>query len=101
MPMLLRMRLSTILLAGLFTNAAVIAAFAGLMYAAGPDCLVFHDDDTHFGNGTRPLFYERVLWISMHSFTTIGYGSGFPSCTSTQLVLPKDRTQVLRILFSC
>jgi hypothetical protein len=61
MPMLLRMRLSTILLAGLFTNAAVIAAFAGLMYAAGPDCLVFHDDDTHFGNGTRPLFYERVV----------------------------------------
>ena len=83
-PRLLRTGLPLILLGGLIMNMAVICLFAGLLYAAGEDCIAFHDD----ANGTRNAqFYERVIWVSMHSFTTIGYGSGFPTCHTTEFLI--------------
>jgi hypothetical protein len=60
--------------------------------AAPSTCLQFHDDASPVLNGTsidqtisRP--FHRVLWLSVHTFTTIGYGSSYPTCISTEVLV--------------
>ena len=95
-PAILQAPLRWILPCGLLANATVILVFAGLMYATPYECLYFYNDpsdrdpSTH-GNATHPEFgsqeYLRIIWFSMHSFTTIGYGSAFPTCASTEILV--------------
>ena len=104
-PSLLRTPMAGIIVGGLFTNALVITLYAAFMYAAPISCLYFHDDPGDLdpveverliasGNATAEMHsafgsqkFSRVLWFSMHSFTTIGYGSAFPTCFGTELLV--------------
>lgn len=63
--------------------AGSICIFAGLLYAVSPDGGCYKlEEPGHFG-------YDTALWISMHSFSTIGFGSIAPRqrCTSAQIIV--------------
>ena len=67
--------------------AGSIFIFAFLLLACSPDGECYHLD---VENGTRIEFgYDTALWISMHSFSTIGFGSLAPrqKCTGAQIII--------------
>ena len=70
----------TIIVLGLVWNFALVLVFAGLFMACGQDCF----DDWAAANET---FFEETFALSVHTFTTVGFGSLYPSCNGGQVVV--------------
>ena len=56
-----------------------VFSFAAIFYAFGDDCYKFDDD----------FSFATVLWMSLHAFSTIGFGNIAPlqTCVGAQVVL--------------
>ena len=70
--------LSSILLLGLGLNLAFISIFAGLYFALGEGCYSLYDE---------VLTFEEMFALSAHTFTTVGFGSVFPTCVGGQVLV--------------
>ena len=75
--MLPRSLISLILLGFLF-NLTIVLIFAGLFTACSEDCFNDTDDFT---------FQETTFSLSVQTFTTVGYGGIYPTCTGGQLLV--------------
>lgn len=70
-------------LLGLLLYGGSICIFAALLFAISPSGSCYNvEEPAHFG-------FDTALWISMHSFSTIGFGSIAPAqrCTAAQLII--------------
>jgi len=65
----------------LLINMVVVAAFAVLFYLCGQQCFVL--------GGNEAFTLHQMLWLSVHTFTTVGYGGHAPTgaCTGPQLLV--------------
>jgi len=72
-----------------------VVVFAALFFWLGPDCFNFAVDPDDWS-------FTRVLWLSVHTFSTVGYGSAHPTCAAAEvLVLAESFVQlVLTFWFS-
>ncbi len=61
-------------------NALCVGIFALLFYACGAECFDLSSDEFSFA---------QTLWVSIHTFTTVGYGTHSPSgdCILPQLLV--------------
>ena len=53
-------------------NASLVLSFGLVFYAFGETCFDSSTDE--------PFSFKEVLWLSIHIFTTVGFGSIWPSC---------------------
>ena len=60
---------------GFVSNLALVLVFAALFMTCGEDCYVGDTFD-----------FEGMFALSVHTFTTVGYGSIFPTCPGGQLL---------------
>lgn len=74
---MLRLRISCAVLAGLTLNVLTMLIFAALFSACGEECFTLKDG----------FDYWQMMWLSAHTFTTVGYGSIFPVCSSGQVLV--------------
>lgn len=74
--MLPRSLISLILLGFLF-NLTIVLIFAGLFTACSEDCFNDIDDFT----------FQEMFSLSVQTFTTVGYGGIYPTCTGGQLLV--------------
>jgi len=51
--------------------------FGGLYYLLGPECYSFSDS----------FDFAESVWLSVHTFSTVGYGSIYPTCIAGQLLV--------------
>ncbi len=70
-PWLVRQHALAVIFAGLCVYVLCALAFAAFFFALGESCFVVLIGD--FG------FFE-MLWLSVHTFSTVGYGSVYPTC---------------------
>mmetsp|Transcript_27924 Transcript_27924/g.71353 ORF Transcript_27924/g.71353 Transcript_27924/m.71353 type:complete len:473 (-) Transcript_27924:227-1645(-) len=77
---LMAVPLTAFVLIFLTCNAICVAAFAALFYACDSDCYDIAPNDFSFA---------QMLWLSIHTFTTVGYGSHSPTgdCIVPQLLV--------------
>jgi len=78
-PRLLQLSMATLLMAGLGASMAGCVLFAALFYAGGESCY-----STTSGSD---FDFIEMLWLSVHTFTTVGYGSTYPICTWGQVLV--------------
>lgn len=78
-PRLLKHPLYCIVLLGIAMYFVVIVIFAVLMHACGQSCYSIADP--------RGFHFEEMLWLSAHTFTTVGFGSSYPTCGAAQFVV--------------
>ena len=67
------------LLLALVLYVGLCVVFALLYYALGAAC---YDDDAVEG-----FSFGDMLWLSVHAFSSIGFGSVYPSCASGQVLV--------------
>lgn len=79
LPWLLTRSSGVVVLLGLFAYIFAALAFATLLYALGDECYSLPVDQS--------FSVASMLWLSIHTFSTVGYGSVSPRCTSAQLVV--------------
>ena len=77
--LMLRLPLWETILIGLVVSLLTCLIFAGL-FAAGGEACYFPDAD----NGK---YFEEMLWLSVHTWSTVGYGSVFPICAGGQVLV--------------
>ena len=86
-PLLITRSIPCLLLLSVITTFAVVAAFAAMYHAIGDGCFYsFEDmDEGHDGR----IDYWTLFAFSLHTFTTLGYGSLFPhtTCVGAQLLV--------------
>ena len=70
-----------VITACLFLYVASVFIFAAIFYAFGEECYKY--------DPMTPFSFSTVLWISVHAFSTIGFGNVAPlqTCTGAQIVL--------------
>ena len=78
-PKLLQHGVLSLALLGFGAISASCFAFGGFFYACGSDCFVLSS-----GNS---FSYLEMVWMSIHTFTSIGYGSTYPTCTVAQILV--------------
>eukprot|EP00908_Phaeocystis_cordata_P003509 Transcript_1385.p1 GENE.Transcript_1385~~Transcript_1385.p1 ORF type:complete len:355 (+),score=70.39 Transcript_1385:122-1186(+) len=76
-PYLLSLRPSLVLVNGAVLYTCLCALFAGIYFGLGEACFATDEEFT----------FAETFWLSVHTFTTVGYGSIYPTCTSGQLVV--------------
>ena len=76
-PRLLQLHPSQVVVFGACFYAFWCVLFAGLYYAVGAEC---YSSDEDFN-------YKECLWLSIHTFSTVGYGSIYPTCVAGQLLV--------------
>ena len=76
-PYLLSLRPSLVLVNGAVLYTCLCALFAGIYFSLGEACFATDEEFT----------FAETFWLSVHTFTTVGYGSIYPTCTSGQLVV--------------
>lgn len=69
---------SFVLLLGGVLYAAVCLLFGLFFYATGPAC---------FELSVVEFEYVEMLWLSVHTLSSVGFGSAFPVCASSQLLV--------------
>jgi len=79
-PRLLGLTLPTLLLSGLACTMVTCFLFGLLFHACGSDCFVLQPPGTEFT-------LMEMVWLSVHTFTTIGFGSAYPTCHVGQLLI--------------
>jgi len=84
-PALLGLGFWTTLVLG-FITMLVSCVLCGLLFlACGSDCFVItrgpHDDPD------APLRLDEAIWLSIHTFSSIGYGSIYPTCAAGQILV--------------
>ena len=79
-PGVLRMHPISVMLTGILLYTIAALTFAALFYAAGDKCY----ENEHTTSEGRFL---EVLWLSIHTFSSVGYGSIYPTCASTQMLV--------------
>ena len=78
-PRLLDLRLPTLTVMGLVLTFATCFAFGGIFYMCGKDCFVLvHTDE---------FTYLEMVWLSVHTFTSVGFGSTYPTCHTAQALV--------------
>lgn len=77
-PRVLRMPPSFVLLLGGVLYASVCLLFGLCFYATGPAC---------FELTVAEFEYIEMLWLSVHTLSSVGFGSAFPVCASSQLLV--------------
>eukprot|EP00930_Biecheleria_cincta_P013610 TRINITY_DN12046_c0_g1_i2.p1 TRINITY_DN12046_c0_g1~~TRINITY_DN12046_c0_g1_i2.p1 ORF type:complete len:318 (-),score=25.46 TRINITY_DN12046_c0_g1_i2:230-1183(-) len=78
MSRLLEMNTSLVILLGLVANFLVVVIFALLYWANGENCVFIAEGE--FG-------FSSMFYLSVHSFTTIGFGSIFPTCSFAHVLV--------------
>lgn len=76
-PRLLRLHPLHVVIIGACFYTFWCLLFGGLYYAVGAQCYST-DDDFNFA---------ECLWLSVHTFSTVGYGSIYPTCIVGQLLV--------------
>ena len=74
---LLSMKSIHLLILFMMVNALCVIFFAVLYYAAGGSCYALSSD----------FSFEQMLWLSVHVFTTVGFGTDSPACAGPQLLV--------------
>jgi hypothetical protein len=77
-PRIIRQHPLVVILSGLALYVAVLLVFACVYYAIGEGC---------FYNTSGRFDFLEMTWLSVHTISTIGYGSVHPTCASSQLVV--------------
>ncbi len=77
-PKLLELGSLTVIGLGMLMYSAWVTIFALLFFAAGEECFGLDALVSEFN-------FSEMLWLSVHTFSTVGYGSTFPVCASTQV----------------
>ena len=72
---MLSLSLGKIIVLGFTWHLSTVCLFAGLFMACGDDCY------------NVPLDFEQMFALSVHTFTTVGYGSVYPTCSKGQLLV--------------
>jgi len=80
MPRMLQLSTPTLLTVGLLGNIVVCVIFAVLYYACGSECYELTPGVGEFG-------FTNMLWLSVHAFSTIGFGTVAPICHSSQSLI--------------
>ena len=76
-PRLLELGMSSLLMAGLLANLAGCVLFAALFFAGGEACY----------STSNGFSFSEMMWLSVHTFTTVGYGSIYPVCVWGQALV--------------
>ena len=79
LPQIIRMPAWFVLLIGFILYLSVIVIFALLYHACSEDCY-------SFAHGVEYSLAEMV-WLSVHTFSSVGFGSIYPVCSSSQLLV--------------
>ena len=89
--------LGAIIVIGFLAHLTQVCLFAGLFMACGEDCFELGDTTDDEGNLTGlPFDFEQMFALSVHTFTTVGYGSVYPTCPKGQLlVLVEEYTALI------
>ena len=77
--LMLRLPLWETILIGLALSFLTCVIFAGLFALEGEECF-----SGTFDKGT---FLEEMLWLSVHTWSTVGYGSEYPTCAGGQILV--------------
>ena len=72
------------LVLGLLSMVITCVLFAALFFACGSACFIVSRQDA---DEDRPFAFDDVIWLSVHTFTTIGYGSIYPTCVAGQVLV--------------
>jgi hypothetical protein len=56
------------------------SVFAVFFYFFGTDCFSFSIDGVDFS-------FHELLWLSVHTFSSVGYGSVAPICAGAQVLV--------------
>ena len=84
---MLSLSIGLIIVIGFLAHLTQVCLFAGLFMACGKDC---------FDLGGLPFDFEQMFTLSVHTFTTVGYGSVYPTCPRGQLlVLVEEYTALI------
>jgi len=75
---MLHIGLAAVLAIGLVVEVAIILIFALLFWSAGSDC---------FAIGSGEFDFPEMIWLSVHTITSIGYGSSYPTCSGGQILV--------------
>ncbi|KAL1527753.1 hypothetical protein AB1Y20_009138 [Prymnesium parvum] len=78
MPRLLQLSIARLLAAGLIANISVCVLFACLFYASGESC---------YEVSYARFDFTQMMWLSVHVFSTVGFGSLAPTCNSGQALI--------------
>jgi len=71
---------------------ASITFFALIYYSLGAECFAFSSDSAEWD-------FRRVLWLSVHTFSTIGYGTSVPDCTAAEVLVLLESYVALLLTF--
>lgn len=77
-PRLLRLQPMAVFLLGALFYASVALTFACLYFVTGSACFDLVDADFAF---------LEMLWLSVHTFSSVGFGSVYPTCSAGQLLV--------------
>ena len=77
-PRLLSLSLPAFLVLGFAVHLCVCLIFAAFYYAGGEVC---------YEHGDEEFTFNLMFWLSVHSFTTVGYGSVYPTCSGGQILV--------------
>eukprot|EP00321_Phaeocystis_globosa_P016231 CAMPEP_0118820840 /NCGR_PEP_ID=MMETSP1162-20130426/8014_1 /TAXON_ID=33656 /ORGANISM="Phaeocystis Sp, Strain CCMP2710" /LENGTH=349 /DNA_ID=CAMNT_0006751263 /DNA_START=50 /DNA_END=1099 /DNA_ORIENTATION=- len=75
---MLALSLGQLIVIGFVVNISLCCLFAGLFMACEEECFSVWDEDFRF---------EKMFTLSVHTFTTVGYGSVYPTCLRGQLLV--------------
>lgn len=106
MPRLLQAPLWLSILLGAALYAGVVLAFAAIFYGLGAGCF-----DGYYTAGApggaapagtpaaEAFTFVRTLWLSVHTFSTVGFGSVYPACDSAELFVLLESYVALLVTF--
>ena len=76
---MLSLSLGKIIVLGFLSHLFTVCLFAGLFMACGEDCYEELEE--------WEFDFEQMFARSVHTFTTVGYGSVYPTCSKGQLLV--------------
>jgi inward rectifier potassium channel len=83
-PWALQLSFRMTLLLGLLAMVAACLLFGGLFLSCGTDCFVISRQNAE---AEGPMKFLEATWLSIHTLTTIGYGSIYPTCAGGQVLV--------------
>ena len=72
-------------------TVALVFAFACGFYAIGESCFAIEQEDKYFS-------FAEMVWLSVHVYSTVGFGSVYPTCAAGHLVVLLE--QYVALIFS-